>query len=96
MIQFYKNTENDLVMTLQELKSKVNVKRLYEYGFSVTICYRNKKYSCFSNNNFAYQRISLFNETNYRVERFFYTLKNAYFSFYDECKAKNGFKISKN
>lgn len=83
-------------MTLKELKSKVKIKKLFFGKYLVTIIYKGKKYSCFSNNNFAYKRISLYNGClNYKIERFFYTLKNAYLTFYDECKAKNGLKISK-
>lgn len=83
-------------MTLKELKSKVSVKSVLSPGYLVTISYRGKNYSCISNNSLAYYRVVCSRYVPDRLERHFYTLKAAYLSFYDECKAKNGLKISKN
>lgn len=78
-------------MTLAEIKQKTSV---YWFGISqyeVTIEYRGKAYKCKSNNSLAWDRLDDDRYSDsYRVG--FYTNKEAWKSFYDECKSKNNLK----
>lgn len=82
-------------MTTEQLKTKVSVKPVIQARLLITIKYRGKKYSCFSANHLAFIRILLANQYKKR-EIYYYTLKNAYQAFYDECKAKNKIKVVNN
>lgn len=75
-------------MTLKELKEKTSV-RWCGYGqYEVTITYRGKTYKCKSNNSPAWDRLDDENYSdNYRVG--FYTNKEAWQAFYEECLQKN-------
>jgi hypothetical protein len=82
-------------MTLQELKQRLRVERDGGHGqYKVTIFYRNKYYTCHSNNSLAWDRLD---DDNYpdNVVNGSYTNKGAYQAFYDECKRKNQLGIYK-
>lgn len=76
-------------MTLKELRNRVRVSRAKGYcSYEVKITYRGKEYTCHSNNSLAWDRLD---DDNYRdnEEHGFYTNKEAYEAFYEECKRKN-------
>lgn len=76
-------------MNLQQLKNVVKVSREIGYcSYEVTITYRGKKYTCYSNNSLAWDRLD---DDNYPDNKIvgFYTNKGAYQAFYEECKRKN-------
>ena len=69
-------------MTEKEYKERMKI-RWKGYGtYSITIRYRRKTYSCTSHNSLAYDACD-------DKGAFFYTSKQAYKSFWDECKRKN-------
>lgn len=73
-------------MTLKELKDKVRVRRSNGYGrYLITITFRGNEYSVLSNNSLAWDRISDGDDFPNKVSGY-YTLKQAYQAFYDECK----------
>lgn len=72
-------------MTLKELKNKVTVTRWHGYGqYKVRIIYRGKEYFCHSNNSMAFDRA-----IDPEKSDGYYTTKQAWQAFYDECKQKN-------
>ena len=76
-------------MTTQELTNAV--RRIAPCGFgtiSVTIKYRGKSYSCFSNDTEALDRIHDVYLPD-RENKYGYTYKQALQALYDECKRKN-------
>lgn len=75
-------------MTLNELKERVDVSQTSYGNYEVTIIYRNKKYTCHSNDSMAFDAII---EPVWGSSKIlYYTEKQAYQAFYDECKMKNG------
>lgn len=77
-------------MTLKQLQDRIKIRRGNGYcSYIVTITYRGTEYSTRSNNSLAWDRISDADEDP-RTEVGFYTLKQAYLAFYDECKRDNG------
>ena len=79
--------------TTNELcKHFVSIK-VQAYGhYKVTIEYRGKLYSCTTNNSMAYDRWTDAGYINDRKKRHGYTLKQALFAMYNECKKVNGLK----
>lgn len=76
-------------MTLRELEERVEVQRIYTAQYQVKITYRGKEYTCRSNNTLAYDTlVSYWNGD--KVGYFYRTPKQAYMSFYLECKRANG------
>lgn len=60
------------------------------YGeYYVQMYYRNQVYSCRTNNTLAIDRIHSKDEVEDHKNLYGYTLKQAYMSLYDECKAHN-------
>lgn len=76
-------------MTLKELEERVEVRRICTAQYNVTIKYRGKEYYCKSNNTLAYDTlVSYWNGDT--VGYFYRTPKQAYMSFYLECRRANG------
>lgn len=72
-------------MTEKEYKERMEIKWKGYGTYGITIHYRRKTYSCTSHNSLAYDACD--------SERTpFYTSKQAYQSFWDECKRKNNLK----
>ena len=76
-------------MTLDELKEKVFKIQFQSSGcYKIWIEYKEKYYSCLTNNTLATNRIKYGSEYP-KVEEYGYTLKQAFQALYDECKRKN-------
>lgn len=77
----YGSTDKPQIMTLNELKKRVEIERGNTYGwYKVTVTYRGMKY-CFSNNNTeAVDRIK--SDATERTIEHGFTLKQAYEYFY--------------
>ncbi len=76
-------------MTIQDLIEKVNVAHGNWYGhYKVTIKYRNRTYQCTSTNSLAWDRIHSMDASPIEVVGY-YTLRQAYLAFYNECREKN-------
>lgn len=72
-------------MTLKQLKSRVKVTETKNNGqYDVEITYYGKTYHCQSNDSWAYDRAICPEKSDG-----YYTQKQAYQAFYDECKRKN-------
>ena len=61
------------------------IRRLGCGNYKIAIEYRNKPYTCVSNNSLAYDAWKYDDRTHY-------TEKQALKAFYDECKRKNGLR----
>lgn len=70
-------------MTEKELKERISVRWIGYGTYRVTIKYRNKEYTCTSHNSLAYDDMDEHENNSY------YTSKQAYKAFWDECKRKN-------
>ena len=76
-------------MKLQELKDKVQSIEKVGYGhWRVTIKYRNKSYSCTTNNCMAVDATS-YDEREKRSGYFYPTCKKGYEALYNECLRAN-------
>jgi hypothetical protein len=79
-------------MTVSELSQRINVVSTTSYGhFRVTIEYRNKKYSCITNNAPAVDR---HDDDDAKGPHFkgIYTQKDALETLWSECKRKNNLR----
>ncbi len=70
-------------MTTSELFEKVNVRRLQQGCYKVTIEYRHKFYSCTSNDSLAWDDLGSEHRVWYKTD------KQCLMAFYNECKRKN-------
>lgn len=75
-------------MTTQDLIGRVTIQWKGYGSYNVTIEYRGKFYYCTSHNSLAYDRIKN-SAVEDRVEAYGYTYKQAFRSFYNECKRAN-------
>ncbi len=72
-------------MTTKELRQKVDVRHAHGYGqYRVTINYRGKYYTCYSNNTLAWDDLGA---VNFRA--YYTTDKQCLMAFWNECKRKN-------
>lgn len=74
------------IMTEKELKQRIEVRHHSSGSYKVTIYYRGKWYSCVSNNSLAYDDMDRFGDNAY------YTSKQAYMAFWNECKHANNLR----
>ena len=73
--------------TERDLRDCVEIRRLQQGSYKITITYRGKKYSCVSNNSLAWDDLG----AEWNENRSYYkTDKQCLRAFYNECKIKNG------
>lgn len=77
-------------MTTKELKRRVRDIGFAGYGHhKIEILYRGKYYTCVTTNTLATDRLRGEGEIPDKTKSGFYTLKEALYALYNECKRKN-------
>lgn len=79
-------------MTLQQLNDKVAICRESRGQYKVYIEYRGHQYTCVTNNSMAFDAINDWARGNDLPNGSYYTPKQAFQSFWDECKRINNLK----